>query len=105
MDTPVQSNFLDCYRKLFQYYRELGEKAMAQINEADFQLQPTAESNSVAIIVQHLSGNMLSRFTDFLSSDGEKPWRMREAEFEAQATDKTAVLAAWDKGWNCFFDD
>lgn len=105
MDNAVSSNLLDCYRNLFQYYRDLGEKAMAQIAPGDFTRQPTPESNSVAVIVKHLSGNMLSRFTDFLTSDGEKPWREREAEFEEQAvTDQQTVLDAWDQGWTCFFE-
>ncbi len=104
MDTDIQQNVLTCYRNLFQYYRELAEKAMAQIADDDFFQQPTPESNSVAIVVQHLSGNMLSRFTDFLTSDGEKPWRDRDAEFEPLATDKTALLESWNKGWTCVFD-
>ena len=104
MDTATQTNLLDCYGKLFQYYRELGEKAMEQIEETAFQSEPSPESNSVSVIVQHISGNMLSRFTDFLSSDGEKPWRNREAEFEANSPDKASVLSNWDKGWDCFFE-
>jgi hypothetical protein len=96
-------NFLDSARAIFRYYRELGDKALAQIGDEHIHLQPSAESNSVAIVVKHLSGNQLSRFTDFLTSDGEKPWRDREAEFENDYADKAALLAAWNAGWDCFF--
>lgn len=100
--TPGQ-NYLDCTRPLFRYYRELGDKALAQIEDNQIHTLPSPESNSVAIIVKHMSGNMLSRFSDFLTSDGEKPWRDRESEFENDYADKTELLAAWDKGWECFF--
>ena len=100
---PNSSPLLDSYRKLFQYYRSLGENAMAQLSDDDFARQPSPESNSIAVIVKHLSGNMLSRFTDFLTSDGEKPWRMRDAEFEEDLQSRQAVMDAWNKGWDCFF--
>ncbi len=97
-------NYLDGARKLFQYYRGLGDKALAQISDDHIHWQPGPESNSVAIIVRHMSGNMLSRFTDFLGSDGEKPWRNRDAEFENGYADKTELLEAWNAGWECFFN-
>lgn len=96
-------NYVDTTRKLFRYYRDLGEKALAQIADDQIHWQPSPESNSVAIIVRHLSGNMLSRFTDFLTSDGEKPWRNRDAEFENHYAGKTELLDAWNTGWNCVF--
>lgn len=95
--------FLTGTKKLFQYYKGLGEKAIAQLNDEQINWRPNEASNSVALIVHHLSGNMLSRFTDFLTSDGEKPWRNREAEFEVGYKDKTELLAAWEKGWNQLF--
>lgn len=98
------SNYLESAKKLFQYYRGLGDKALAQIGDDHIHWQPGAESNSVAIIVRHMSGNMLSRFTDFLGSDGEKPWRNRDAEFENSYADKTELLEAWNAGWECFFN-
>src|SRR5690349_5749110 len=104
MEKDLHQNVLACYRQLFQYYRELGEKAMSQLRDEDFQRQPSPESNSVAVIVRHLSGNMLSRFTDFLTTDGEKPWRERDAEFEEKPADRQTVLAEWQKGWECFFE-
>jgi hypothetical protein len=96
-------NFLPGTKKLFQYYKTLGEKAISQINDSQINWQPNTASNSVAIIVHHLSGNMLSRFTDFLISDGEKPWRNREAEFEHGYKDKTEMMQAWEKGWSTLF--
>lgn len=78
--------YLENSRKLFAYYRSLGEKAMDQLTEQQLFLQPGEHDNSIAIIVQHMAGNMLSRFTDFLTEDGEKPWRDRDREFETVIT-------------------
>ncbi len=104
MDTSVHTNLLECYTSLFQYYRELGNKAMAQVDDAGFSRQPTPESNSISVIVSHLSGNMLSRFSDFLNSDGEKTWRDRDAEFEERIVDRATLLSAWNRGWDCLFE-
>ncbi len=83
----------------------LGEKAMEQLPAEAFFWQYNPESNSVAMIVNHLAGNMLSRFTDFLTSDGEKAWRNRDAEFEPLfGTDKNQVLDRWEKGWACLLN-
>lgn len=103
MENNPSLHYLEGAKKLFRYYRQLGDKALAQIGDAHIHWQPGPESNSVAVIVKHLSGNMLSRFTDFLTSDGEKPWRNRDAEFENDYADKSELLAAWNKGWECFF--
>jgi hypothetical protein len=102
-----QSNdeiFLESAIKLFRYYKKLGEGAIAQLTDEEVLRKPNEASNSIALIVHHLSGNMLSRWTDFLTSDGEKVWRNREAEFEETYSDKQAMLAAWDKGWDCLFE-
>lgn len=97
-------NYLETTRALFRYYRELGDKALAQIGDEHIHWQPTPESNSVAVVVKHMSGNMLSRFTNFLTEDGEKPWRNRDAEFEKNDyASKVELLNAWQEGWNCFF--
>lgn len=96
------SNYLDSLGKQFRYYKKIGEQAMAQLSEDQLLWQYNAESNSIALIVKHLTGNMLSRFTDFLTSDGEKPWRNRDAEFEAGATDAAETLILWQRGWDCF---
>ncbi len=97
------STFLTSTRKLFQYYKGLGEKTFDQLNDEQINWRPNEASNSIALIVHHLSGNMLSRFTDFLTSDGEKSWRNREAEFEVGYATKIEMLEAWNKGWAVVF--
>jgi hypothetical protein len=99
----ASENFLDISRKMFQYYKGLADKSMAVLSEEDIHFLPNEESNSIAILVHHMSGNMLSRFTDFLTSDGEKNWRNRDAEFEDHYTSKAEMLAAWEQGWDCLF--
>jgi hypothetical protein len=90
-------------RKQFAYYKLLGEKTFAQLSDAELFWQHNAATNSVATIVKHLWGNMLSRWTDFLESDGEKEWRDREAEFENDLPSREVMLAKWEEGWNCLF--
>ena len=95
------SSYLESASKQFAYYRQLGERAMAQLDEAQLNWLADPEANSIATIVQHLSGNMLSRFTDFRRSDGEKEWRQREAEFDNSPRSAEAIRQAWEKGWAC----
>ena len=90
-------------KKWFSYYRKLSEKALEQLDEEDFLWKPNAESNSVAIIIQNIAGNMLSRWTEFLSTDGEKPWRNREMEFQDLSTSKKEIYIMLARGWDCFF--
>ena len=80
----TDSSFLVGTIKLFRYYKSLGDKTIAELNDEQLQYQPNEESNSVAIIVQHISGNAISRFPDFLTTDGENPNRHRDSEFEKQ---------------------
>jgi hypothetical protein len=87
-----------------KYYKSLGEKTFAQLEEKDFFWQPDAASNSIAVIIQHMSGNMLSRWTNFLTEDGEKPWRERDHEFETHDNTRQQLLEVWEKGWTCFLD-
>lgn len=101
--TDVHNNFLESSGKLFRYYKSLGEKAIAQLNDEQVNARPNEASNSIALMVHHISGNMLSRFTDFLTADGEKSWRNREAEFAEGYANKAELLAAWEKGWACLF--
>ncbi len=89
---------------IFRQYKILAEKAIAQVSDEDFFKLPEPESNSIAIIVKHMSGNMLSRFTDFLTADGEKEWRDRDAEFEMNNMSKAELMAMWEKGWQCLFN-
>lgn len=100
----ASQNFLEITRKLFQYYKGLADKSMADLTESEIHFLPNEESNNICMIVKHMSGNMLSRFTDFLSSDGEKEWRNRDAEFEDTFDTKAAMLEAWEQGWACVFD-
>lgn len=103
MPSTINQNFLESSTRLFQYYKGLAEKAIAQLSDEQVMQKPNDVSNSIALIVHHLSGNMLSRFTDFLTSDGEKPWRNREAEFSESYPHKEAMMEAWEKGWTCLF--
>ena len=96
------SSFLNSYIKRITYYKNLGEQTFAQLDELDFHYQPNEECNSIAMIIQHIAGNMLSRFTNFLTEDGEKEWRKRDAEFEEQHLSKDALLELWQKGWDCY---
>ncbi|HEY3826292.1 MAG TPA: DUF1572 domain-containing protein [Bryobacteraceae bacterium] len=88
---------------LFRYYKSLAERAMAQLTDDELLAVPDSESNSIAVIVKHLTGNMQSRWPDFLTTDGEKPDRDRDAEFENPARTREALLAAWEAGWQCLF--
>lgn len=99
----MPTDFLSSARQQFAYYQLLGEQALAQIPDEQLFWQPNAASNSLATIVKHLSGNMLSRWTDFLTTDGEKPWREREAEFDNDLTTRAEVMARWQAGWQCLF--
>ena len=88
---------------LFTYYKGLGERAMAQLADERLFEVIDSESNSIAVIVKHLAGNMRSRWTDFLTSDGEKPWRNRDEEFEADAVSREALMQMWNDGWALVF--
>lgn len=104
-------DFLDSARKEFAYYRSLGDKTFAQLPDADLFREPAPGNNSIAVIVKHMHGNMLSRWTDFLTTDGEKPWRQREAEFDNDPTSsagqalitRAELLDRWNEGWTCLF--
>jgi hypothetical protein len=103
--SSLGAHFLDIIPQELNRIKVRAEKAIAQLRD-DRHLHVTldAESNSIAIIVKHLSGNMLSRWTDFLTSDGEKPSRNRDAEFESpMAMTRAELMAAWDDGWACLF--
>ncbi|MBE9490164.1 MAG: DUF1572 family protein [Bacteroidetes bacterium] len=98
------SSYLDSITKQFEYYKMLGDKTFGQLNNTQILWQFNDESNSIAIIVKHIVGNMLSRWTNFLTEDGEKKWRYRDTEFEDAYTTKEDMLAAWEKGWQCLFN-
>ncbi len=96
-------NYLSSTKKQFEYYKQLGEKTFEQLSTDQLFYQYNDESNSIAIIVQHMVGNMLSRWTDFLTTDGEKEWRNRESEFKNLDLTKDELLLKWEEGWQCLF--
>ena len=100
----IGDTYLQSIIKRLNYYKGLGDKTLSQLTEDDLHFTPNAESNSIAIIIQHMAGNMLSRWTDFLNADGKKDWRSRDAEFEEQHLTKQQLLDHWQKGWDCCLD-
>ena len=100
----MKTSYLDSAIKRFEYYKTLGEKTFDQLTEEQLFWQPSSESNSIAILVKHLWGNMLSRWTDFLTTDGEKTWRDRDAEFENDIKSKEELLLKWNEGWTCLLN-
>lgn len=103
---PLAPHFLESSLFCLRNQKRLGDGAMAQLEDGDFAWSPDPEVNSIAITVRHLHGNMLSRWTDFLTTDGEKPWRDRDAEFQAAPGDdsREALLRLWEEGWACVFN-
>lgn len=97
-------NYLQSAERQFRMYKQLGEKAMAQMSDEALNWQANEDSNSAATVVKHLWGNMLSRWTDFLTTDGEKPTRQRDAEFENDVKGREALMAKWEEGWQCLFN-
>lgn len=95
--------YLESCQKQFLYYKTIGEKAMAQLEPEQLFVTLNENTNSIAMIVQHLTGNMLSRWTDFLTTDGEKEWRNRDQEFEPMLANQSELMAYWEKGWSCLF--
>lgn len=90
--------------KLFQYYKSLGERTFEVLSDEELHLEPATDANSISIIVKHLWGNMLSRWTNFLTEDGEKDWRNRDDEFESTIKTREELLIKWEEGWKCLFD-
>ncbi|MES2411451.1 MAG: DUF1572 family protein [Bacteroidota bacterium] len=102
----INNIYLESVKKQFLYYKTLGEKAMEQLEPEQLFMSVNEDTNSIAVIVKHLSGNMISRWTDFLTSDGEKEWRNRDGEFDPDFNrdDKAELMKFWNKGWDCFFN-
>lgn len=104
MATDLAAHYLDEARRQMRGHKRMGEAAMAQLRDEDLFVTLDPESNSVAVLVKHLAGNMRSRFTGFLTSDGEKPDRFRDREFEVTAaTTRAEVMQWWEEGWACVF--
>lgn len=100
----MKQNYLESSIKQFEYYKMLGDKTFAQIPDDKLFWQFNEDSNSIAVIVKHLWGNMLSRWSDFLTSDGEKEWRNRDNEFENDMNSKQQMLDRWNEAWSVLFD-
>ncbi|UAY51029.1 DUF1572 family protein [Ferruginibacter albus] len=100
----MQTEHLTGIKKQFEYYESLVDKTIDQLSEEELLWKYNEESNSIAVIVKHLYGNLLSRFTDFLTSDGEKTWRDRDEEFEDRVMSKQELLNKWNEAWQCVFD-
>ncbi len=95
----MHAAYLADIRRTYRNCRQLAERAIAQVSDAQLTMALDAEGNSIAVIVRHVAGNLQSRFRDFLTTDGEKPDRNRDGEFEPPAFDRTALLAEWDAAW------
>ena len=100
----METNYLESVKQQFDYYKLLGEKALDQLEDDQLFWQYNEESNSIAVIMKHLWGNMMSRWTDFLTSDGEKSWRKRDAEFEQDIKTRKELIEKWDEGWLCLYE-
>jgi hypothetical protein len=101
----LEKHLLENTIGVFNNYRNLAERSFAQLkNESDFHYQPDSESNSIAVIMKHMAGNMISRWTNFLTTDGEKPDRNRDAEFIDQNESREQLMDQWNKGWKVFMD-
>lgn len=103
MQGTLNSDYLESIKKQFVYYKQLGDKTFEQLSDEALFHAPGPDSNSISVIVQHLHGNMLSRWTNFMTTDGEKDWRNRDAEFETVVNNRQDMLRIWEEGWQCFF--
>jgi len=103
METLAE-NYLLSIKKQFHYYKSVGDKAIARVSEEQLHWAYNNDSNSIAVIIKHIAGNSISRWTDFLTSDGEKDSRNRDDEFEDTASSKEELIELWNKGWDCLFN-
>lgn len=98
------SSYLTSIIKQFEYYKSLGDETFKQLTFDELQWQSHEDTNSISIIVKHIVGNMLSRWTNFLTEDGEKEWRHRDEEFNATFNTYEDLITTWETGWKCLFD-
>lgn len=96
--------YLESVKKQMLYYKTIADKAIDQLDEDQLFFSTNEDTNSIAVIMKHMAGNMLSRWTDFLTTDGEKEWRKRDEEFENNSSTKAELITLWTKGWDCFFN-
>lgn len=104
MDELIIKNYLSDAISTFRNYKKLADKSIAQVSDEEFFKQIDEESNSIAIIVKHIAGNQLSRWTDFLTTDGEKDFRNRDTEFITENKTRESLLEYWERGWQTLFD-
>ncbi|MGQ3678317.1 DUF1572 family protein [Tenacibaculum discolor] len=100
----MQNSYLESIKKQITYYKSLGDKTFNQLTQEELFYQYNQESNSIAVIAKHIAGNMLSRWTNFFTEDGEKSWRNRDDEFVNTFSTKEEMITYWEKGWNCFLN-
>src|SRR5829696_5452671 len=98
------ATIIESIRDEYLRYKALGDAAIAQVGDDDLSKTSSSNGNSIATICWHLSGNLSSRFTDFLTTDGEKPWRQREEEFAARQVSREELLGKWEAGWKVLLD-
>ena len=103
MALEFTTSYIQDSLSLFRYYKRLGERAMEQVSDEQLFAAIDKEANSIAVIVKHMTGNMRSRWTDFLTTDGEKPGRDRDSEFVDSPSTREELMAAWEDGWNRVF--
>lgn len=103
MALQFTTSYLEDSLALFAHYKKLAERAMAQVSDEQLSATLDDEANSIAVILKHMAGNMRSRWTDFLTSDGEKPTRNRDSEFEEPPATRAALQEMWESGWACLF--
>jgi uncharacterized damage-inducible protein DinB len=104
MTMSFEAHYLADLREQFAKVKEQSERALAQVSEEELTRTPDSDSNSLAVLVRHMAGNLRSRFTDFLTTDGEKPDRNRDGEFEtAGIVDRASLMAQWERGWSALF--
>lgn len=103
MATQFTTSYLEDALILFRTYKTMAERAMAQVSDEQLTLAFDGEMNSIAVLVKHMAGNMRSRWTDFLTTDGEKPDRQRDGEFEAPPSTRAELMAMWEEGWSHVF--
>jgi uncharacterized damage-inducible protein DinB len=104
MALKFTTNYIEDSLSLFRYYKKLGEGAIAQVSDEQLLATLDPEMNSISQIVKHMAGNMRSRWTDFLTSDGEKPDRNRDSEFDEPPARRDSLMTMWETGWKCLFD-
>jgi len=103
-DVSFTEDYLADALSSFRAYKKLADKAIAQTNDDELFVKLDEEANSIAIVLKHMAGNMISRWTDFLNSDGEKADRNRDMEFVIETSSRDEVIAYWERGWKCLFD-